>query len=299
MNLLELQKRMSSDVMRPLTADFEMQQETEDGSSLRELAAAYVKPNDRLSSFDRLEIYNRQYWFRVIGSVSEDFPALQAVMGTRKFDSMVLAYLRENPSTTFTLRNLGSKLPLWLEGHPEFAPRRHRLMLDVARLEWAYVETYDSSSAAPLKEADFAGLGADSTLNLQPHLQLLALSYPVDELVLAVHRENPSVDIVSNAVSQRRLTKRTRLPQMHRSPVYLAVHRFEDSVYYRHLDREAYLMLAALKQQLPLGAAIETAFRNTSLSVEEQTLRIQQCFAHAAELGWFCEPDGKWNSQSA
>jgi len=299
MNLLELQRRMSYDVTRPLTADFEMHRETEDGRSVQELAATYVKPNDRLSSFERLEIYNRQYWFRVIGAVSEDFPALQSVMGTKKFDSMVLAYLRENPSTSFTLRNLGAKLPQWLEGHPEFAPRRHRLMLDVARLEWAYVVAYDSSSAAPLTESDFAGLGADSTLALQPHLQLLALSYPVDELVLAVHRENPSVDILSNAVSQHRKMDRVRLPQMRRSPVYLAVHRFEDSVYYRHLDREAYLMLAALKQQLSLGAAIEAAFGGTSLSEAEQASKLQEYFAHAAELGWFCEHADRFNAQEA
>ena len=108
MNLLELQRRMSYDVTRPLTADFEMHRETEDGRSVQEMAAAYVKPSDRLSSFERLEIYNRQYWFRVIGAVSDDFPALQAVMGTKKFESMVLAYLRENPSTSFTLRNLGA-----------------------------------------------------------------------------------------------------------------------------------------------------------------------------------------------
>jgi hypothetical protein len=298
MNLLELQRRMSRDVTRPLTADFEMERQNEDGRSVQELAATYVKPNDRLSSFDRLEIYNRQYWFRVIGAVSEDFPALQSVMGTKKFDTMVLAYLRENPSTSFTLRNLGAKLPQWIERHPELASRRQRLMLDVARLEWAYVEAYDSSSAAPLTESDFAGLGADSTLTLQPHLQLLALSYPVDELVLAVHRDNPSVDIVSNAVSQHRQMNRICLPQMRRSPVYLAVHRFEDSVYYRRLDREAYLMLGALKQQLPLGAAIETAFTATSLSEAEQASKLQQYFAHAAELGWFCEPDDRLNSQS-
>jgi hypothetical protein len=297
MNLLELQRRMSYDVTRPLTADFEMQRETEDGRSVQEMVATYVKPNDRLSSFDRIEIYNRQYWFRVIAAVSEDFPALQAVMGAKKFDNLVRGYLRENPSTSFTLRDLGSKLPLWLEGHTEFAPRRHRLILDVARLEWAYVEAYDSSSAAPLKESNFTGLGADSTLTLQPHLQLLALSYPVDELVLAVHRENPSVDIVSNAVSQRRRINQTRLPQMRRSTVYLAVHRFENSVYYRHLDREAYLMLAALKQQLPLGAAIETAFGETSLSEAEQAFKLHQYFAHAAELGWFCEPDDRLDSQ--
>jgi hypothetical protein len=83
---------------------------------------------------------------------------------------------------------------------------------------------------------------------------------------------------------------------MRRSPVYLAVHHFDDSVYYRHLDREAYLMLAALNQQLSLGAAIETAFGGTSLSEAEQAFKLQQYFAHAAELGWFCEPDARLDS---
>ena len=48
---------------------------------LREIAGRYIKPNDRLTSFERLEIYNRQYWFRVIAAVSEDFPALMLFSG--------------------------------------------------------------------------------------------------------------------------------------------------------------------------------------------------------------------------
>jgi hypothetical protein len=123
MNLLELQRRMSEDVRRPLTPDFEMQAELDDGRSMSDVAASYVKPNDVLTSFERLEIYNRQYWFRVIGAVSEDFPALAAVLGAKRFDALVLAYLKENPSTSFTLRNLGARLPLWLQDHPEFSGR--------------------------------------------------------------------------------------------------------------------------------------------------------------------------------
>src|ERR1700734_1780109 len=129
MNLLELQRRMAEDVRRPLTADFGMQQETEEGLSISQLAEGYVKPNDRLTSFERLEIYNRQYWFRVITAVSEDYPALGAVLGPKRFDALVLAYLKETPSTSFTLRNLGGRLPAWLIDHPEFAPTRHRLIL--------------------------------------------------------------------------------------------------------------------------------------------------------------------------
>ena len=74
MNLLDLQRRMAEDVSRPLTAEFEMQTVSADGRQSSEIASSYVKPNDRLSSFERLEIYNRQYWFRVIGAVSEDYP---------------------------------------------------------------------------------------------------------------------------------------------------------------------------------------------------------------------------------
>ena len=118
MRLLELQRRMAEDVRRPLTADFEMQETTDDGASVGAIAASYISPNDRLSSFERLEIYNRQYWFRLISAVSEDFPTLNALLGTNRFDSLILAYLNENPSTSWTLRDLGAKLPSFLEAHP-------------------------------------------------------------------------------------------------------------------------------------------------------------------------------------
>jgi hypothetical protein len=288
-NLLDLQRRMAEDVMRPLTPDFKMQPLTPDGRSTHELADNYIKPNELLSSFDRLEIYNRQYWFRVIGAVAEDFPALNALLGEKKFDRLILAYLRENPSTSFTLRNLGSKLPQWLEHHPEFTPNRRELLLDVARLEWAYVEAFDGAAFAPLTASDFSDLSAESRLFLQPHLQLLNLGYPVDELVLAVHRETGPSDIMSNAASERKHVKQTRLPKMRRCAVPLAVHRYENSVYYRRIDHEAYLLLSELQKGAPLGVALEAAFLNSTLSAVDQTAKIQEYFAHASELGWFCK----------
>ena len=35
-----------------------------------------VKPNDRLTSTERLNIYHRQYWYRILDSFNEDFPGL-------------------------------------------------------------------------------------------------------------------------------------------------------------------------------------------------------------------------------
>jgi hypothetical protein len=90
LSLLDLQRRMAADVRRPLTPDFGMQIIAEDGQPTAKSVSGYIKPNATLTSFERLEIYNRQYWFRVIDAVSEDFPALSAVVGAKRFQALVV-----------------------------------------------------------------------------------------------------------------------------------------------------------------------------------------------------------------
>ena len=85
-----------------------------DGSKMTAAVEEFVKPNNRLTSFERLEIYNRQYWFRVLDSFYEDYPGLRAVLGERTFIKMAEAYLVKYPSASFTMRNLGSRLDRWL-----------------------------------------------------------------------------------------------------------------------------------------------------------------------------------------
>ena len=288
MTLLELQRRMAEDVRRPLTADFEMRETADDGSSVGAIAASYISPNDRLSSFERLEIYNRQYWFRLISAVSEDFPTLNAVLGPRRFDPLILAYLNENPSMSWTLRDLGAKLPNFLESHPEFAGRRHRLAVDVARLEWAYVDAFDRKHRTPLAAEEAQAIGPDSKLSLQPHLQLLELSYPVDGLVLAVKKHAPETELVSSAVNRRESKNCLKLPAMRQARIWLAVHRFEDSVYYRRIGRETFLLLSTLRSGASVSEAVTQAFQRTKLNAQAQANVLRDSFAHASELGWFC-----------
>jgi len=141
MNLLELQRRMGADIMRPLTASENIAPTTR---------AEYIKPNDRLSSIERLEIYNRQYWFRILDSLYEDFPGLLAILGQRSFHRLAIAYLTDCPSRSFTLRNLGSRLQEWLAKHREYAGRSPDVALEMVRLEWAHIEAFDLAAEKPL-----------------------------------------------------------------------------------------------------------------------------------------------------
>ncbi|MCU1313722.1 MAG: hypothetical protein JWM54_1479, partial [Acidobacteriaceae bacterium] len=206
--------------------------------------------------------------------------------GNRRFDALVLTYLKENPSTSFTLRDLGARLPHWLAEHLPLAGPRAQLALDVARLEWAYVEAFDRATLPALGMADLSGLGPDSTLSLQPHLQLLHLHYPVDDFVLAVHRDTPELDIVSNAASEHKSGKKRAELKIRRSPTYIAVHRLDNSVYYRRLESEAFHLLSALRDGQSIAHSLEVAFHQSKHLPEQQAAMVQECFAHASELGW-------------
>jgi hypothetical protein len=269
-----------------------MQKTTKDGWSTEEIAASYISPNARLSSFERLEIYNRQYWFRLISVVSDDFPALNAIIGSKRFDALILAYLHENPSTSWTLRNLGARLPEFLEVHPEFSGRRHRLAVDIAKLEWAYVEAFDGKQLEPLTTEEALTIGPESRLFLQPHLQLLELAYPVDNIVLAVKKGSPEAEIVSGAVSQHESRNQVNLPPMRRKRMHLAVHRFDDSVYYRRIERESFALLSAFRSGASVAEAITRTFEQSKLTPDGQAKVLRESFAHASALGWFCrQPD--------
>jgi len=291
MNLLSLQRRMARAVMTPLTPSEGMQRLAANGRPMRAVAAEFIKPNDRLTSFERLEIYNRQYWFRVLSSFAEDFPGLRAVLGGRRFDAVAQAYVKDCPSRSFTLRNLGSRLESWLTRHPAWAGSRQALAIDMVRLEWADIEAFDGKAEPALKPEDIAAADASKLrLRLQPYIQLLHLRYPVDDLLLGV-RNDDDTEFASNAFTERRKRKRVlAVARLKPSPIFLAVHRLDDSVYFRRLEREEFLILSRLREGKKLNHAIESALRRSSIAPADRPAMVERWFHAWAALGWFCRP---------
>jgi hypothetical protein len=283
--LLELQRRVAAAVMQPLTTNDTMRRSTEAEAS------ALIKPNDRLTSFERLEIYNRQYWFRVLSCFADDFPGLTAIIGATRFEKLSRAYLADCPSISFTLRNLGSRLEAWLQEHPEWLGETPELALDMARLEWAHVEAFDGLAAPPLTLVDLTNAEEDPSFELQPYLRLLDLRYAVDDLLIEVRRYQGDSSTATNAARTGQLRRRVRhfsLPEA--EPVYLAVHRYDDSVYYKRLQKEAFFVLRAIAAKQPLEEALQQAFAANSSSESERLNALQEWFANWAELGWFSRP---------
>ncbi len=200
---------MAGAVMHPLAATGGMQSKWRDGRSMRDVAGQFIKPNDRLTSFERLEIYNRQYWFRLKDCFYEDYPGLRAILGERRFERLARAYLTRHPSQSFTLRNLGRWLVEFLQAEPRWmAPLQHP-GLDMARLEWAHIEAFDNEAKPPLEIDSLLGVDpAQIRLQLQPHLTLLQLRFELDEFLIQTKQNEGHSQRSSNAMELRQVRKR-------------------------------------------------------------------------------------------
>ncbi|HWJ41415.1 MAG TPA: putative DNA-binding domain-containing protein, partial [Candidatus Limnocylindrales bacterium] len=69
----------------------------------RELGAtgldAIVLGDDRLSAQARVDIYANMYFYRILDSLKEDFPATLAVLGHDNFHNLITGYILEYPPT--------------------------------------------------------------------------------------------------------------------------------------------------------------------------------------------------------
>lgn len=283
---------MAGVLMRPLSARGDMQTAWTDGRPMKEVVGSFIKANDRLTSFERLQIYNRQYWYRLMACMREDYPGLLAVIGERKFHHLSVAYLTEHPSTSFTLRDLGRHLIGFLERNPKLVAPYYDRAYDIARLEWAHIEAFDNL-AKPIVSMDRLLDGKRDPhklrLSLQPYLTLLELQHPLDDFLIFVRQDSGLRSEASNAVTNRQKHRAKKIKHaLRRKQTFLAVHRYENRVYYKRLLPAQYALLTALAAGQSLLAALEGAAAHAGkpgLKPES----IQVWFKDWSTLGWFTE----------
>jgi hypothetical protein len=283
-DLRAFQRLMLQAVTRPLAAGDRAARRWPDGRRAAAVVGTFSRANARLGALERIEIYNRMYWFRTRDSLGEDLPGVRAVLGERRFRRLIEAYLVKEPSRSYTLRDLPARLEKFIRAHPRLTSPHTALAADMAAFEWAQVECLDGATHAPLTPGDIADrTPARLRLGLQPQIQFLALRHPVDDYAIALKPDALRGD-ASNAVDPApragRKTAAVRRPKPQR--VRLAVHRHEGRIYYKRLEAPAWRVLQALRAGRTLAQAVAAA------GPRVRPERVRDWFANWMRLGWFC-----------
>jgi hypothetical protein len=156
-----------------------------------DLNAAVVGSN-RLPAGERVAIYARGYVLRLLDCLRQDFPLLRRTVGDQVFDLFALAYIRAQPSRSYTLYDLGAGFAGFLDAaRPADGDPRDRLPADLARLERAQMESQRGRGperlADPCRELPAPLLLAAGTrLRLPDTVRLLRLGFDLTPLVRAV-----------------------------------------------------------------------------------------------------------------
>jgi hypothetical protein len=281
---------MATAIVRPLTAEDGLQPRWIDGRPMDRVAAEFIKPNDRLTSFERLQLYNRLYWFRILDAIRDDCPGLLAALGESSFSRLAQAYLERRPSRSFTLRDLCSRLERFILENPRLTAPRTALASEVARFEWAQTVAFDGDSRPVVEASHIAGTPPSRLrLGLQPYITLLALRYPIDTYVIAVKRRDSLRSEASNtpgaASAVHRAVRGVARPRPRRT--FVAVHRHHNRLYYKRLDPAAFRILDALAHGKTLSRAIAAA------GPMARPARVKAWFTSWMALGWFCRHGNK------
>ena len=177
-----------------------------------------VLPRPSLPALERVEIYEKMYLHRLVHAVAEDVPHTAALLGDESFLDMVREYLRDHPSRSPDIGQVGRHFGAWLRGRDGF-----RVDLpDLAVLERVRSEAR-SAPDAPVAGAEELhsfppGALPGTRFVFSPSLRVLRLHHDVRALWDALD------------------ANQTELPTPARRPTTLAVWRQEFKVFHTALS---------------------------------------------------------------
>ncbi len=282
----DFQKFMFRAYTRPVTADDSADPKWHDGRDANALFSAFVKGDGFRSPLERVQTYNRMYWYRTLDSLLEDFPGVRAIVG-KKFTPLAEEYLQKHPSTSFTLRHLGHAFPAWLKRNSaKLSAATAAMAAECAAVEWALCLAFESEAKPTL---DPAKLGAAGKLKLalQPHLALFALRYDVPGFLTKLRRDDNGHAEPGNAAATAGPAGSKSPPAVRRPAArktFAAVYRTPDNaITTKLLEATEHALLADLAGGEPLGRALAAAGRRRGAP---DAAKLQGWFADWMSRGW-------------
>ena len=227
-----------------------------------------------LTSAERLAIYNRAYFARLLECLRDSYRVLCQAIGEEAFDDFAVSYLQDFPSNSYTLNDLGARFPDYLRQGRQAADPEETwpdFVVDLATLESLYNEVFDGPGVEgrELMSAELlAGIPPERWSDLHfepvPCLRLLELRFPVHEYYTAA-RQGDEADYPSLSETLLVVTR-----------CDFVIRRFE-------VDRPQFELLKSLVQGDSLGAALSQAAQQVD-DVERFASKLK---------GWFRD----WTSE--
>ncbi|MCY1704779.1 HvfC/BufC N-terminal domain-containing protein [Pannonibacter sp. SL95] len=193
----------------------------------------------------RFAVYRNNVVVSLTESLKATYPAVTALLGEEYFSALARLYINAHPPQSPILSRYGAELSEFVA---TFAPlAAYPYLADVARFEWAWLQSYHAADAPVLAAADLAAVPpealAGTILTAHPAASVLVSAFPVFDLVIANRFEPEASGSVDLSESQTVLFSRPDIDVM-----------------FRVIPAGTAALAAALLDGQALGNAAEQAF---------------------------------------
>lgn len=183
--LLDLQRRFADALLEPLSGENRALAELPAGAAdaseeFNRTADALLRSTEAVHARERLELYHRQYWWRLLDSITEDFTRVRDLLGKDAFLRALEAYLIARPPTCWTLRQAGAGFAEFLRSEVGLPPALRPWAAALAEFEYAHMQVFE---APRLPEPTDADLGSGAALTLQPDVVLIETDLPISRFL--------------------------------------------------------------------------------------------------------------------
>lgn len=146
------------------------------GAKISQEACKYIVPSPTLEPFQRIQIYNQQYWWRLLSTLHDNFSLTTRILGYYKFNNTIgQPYLKKHPPNHWSLNHLGETLPQWIR--TQYTGKDKLLIQEAVDSDWGYNHSFFAGEIPSMnvhqaaKDINNTSL-LKETLYLQPHLHL-------------------------------------------------------------------------------------------------------------------------------
>ena len=279
--LADFQRWFGAATTRPLRAGDRMSARGIDGMPLEREARRYLrgagKAPSGLHALERLEVYNRQYWYRLITILQDAYPCCLQVLGLDAFNVWCVRYLEAHPPASPYLADLDAAFVDFLRRRLARAsralavsPLKQAQAVQAAAYDRALSRALDAPRAAALPAG--AGL-ADFRWARAAHVTPLWLDWD-----FPAYRTRC---LAPQAGSARIPLRRVRGGRG------ICIHRHEATIYEKPVSRAEHLLLEALGASRTLDAVFRAVLRRaTPRERAELERNVTAWFRRWVELGW-------------
>jgi len=249
------------------------------GTLIAEEASKYIVPGPKLRSHQRMQIYNQQYWWRLLKNLHSNFPLVTRLFGTRAFNEKIgVPYLLHYPPHHWSLNVMGENMSEWIS---EFYKERDKsLVLNATHLDRAFltsfiVSRHPAPNLAIMAKNDPEGL-LSMQLYLQPDVALFSWEYD-----LFTFRKNFLKQGVDHWVEHRF----PKLPKG-KSFYFVLYRNINNNMAWREIKKEEFILLERFKNGTNIKDACAFLEKQDAAIYEYAASNLQKWLQEWTQAGW-------------